>query len=56
MTVECMHCKTIIGEKPGYGVQGVSSGICKACVRTYYPDLADRLLEIKEETIGGEPT
>jgi len=56
MTVECMHCKKIIGEKPGHGVEGVSSGVCPACVKRHYPELADRILEIKEETLGGEPT
>ncbi len=30
---ECAWCKMPLGEIQGYGVQGVTSGICPECVR-----------------------
>jgi len=32
MTVVCMYCKVVIGQKDGLGVSGVSHGICRDCV------------------------
>ena len=45
-----------MGEKDGHGVEGVSSGVCPPCVQEFYADYVDRMDEIRDETLGGEPT
>lgn len=37
MTIECCHCRKIVGEKDGHGVEGVTSTICAPCAESILP-------------------
>ena len=39
MKIECMYCHKPMGEKPGYGVTGTTSSICRQCWAARWPDM-----------------
>lgn len=47
LTVVCGYCGKFIGTKPGYGVSGVTTGICKECDKIEEEKLVDQIAESK---------
>jgi hypothetical protein len=39
LRIECMYCQKFMGEKPGYGVTGTTSSICRKCWAERWPDI-----------------
>lgn len=40
LKILCMYCGAGMGEKPGYGVSGETSGICRPCWATHFPGIS----------------
>jgi hypothetical protein len=45
LTVVCAYCGKFIRTVPGYGVSGISHGICEACEKIEYEKLAAHIAE-----------
>ena len=38
LKIVCAWCGKSMGEKEGFGVEGVSHSMCKKCWKSYFPD------------------
>jgi hypothetical protein len=52
--VVCMCCNKHLETKEGFGVEGVSSGLCDDCKVIHYPQFYPEL--VAQEILSGEPT
>lgn len=39
LTIVCIYCREVKGQKKGHGVAGVSSTICPPCMKVHHPEV-----------------